>query len=97
MIEPSFHLNRAVGLKVIEQGVSAMESPLSLNEREALSRFLAKLIEDIERVATLFESRGADSRTTREAQERLKSTLESLASDEDLDPAEFQVCAPDGF
>jgi hypothetical protein len=74
-----------------------MESPLSLNEREALSRFLAKLIEDIDRIATLFESRGADSAATREAQAQLRSTLDSLATHEPLERSVLQACAPDRF
>lgn len=55
-----------------------MDAALSHNEREALSRFLAKVIEDVDKVAVLFESRGADSTLTRAAQENLRATLALL-------------------
>lgn len=59
-------------------GGPMFEAPLSMNEREALSRFVSKIIDDVEKVATLFESRGADAGSARAAQRQLKSTLESL-------------------
>lgn len=55
-----------------------MDAALSHNEREALSRFLAKVIDDVDKVAVLFESRGADSTLTRAAQENLRATLAIL-------------------
>lgn len=61
-----------------------MGSNLSLDEREALSRFLAKVISDVEKVSALFELRGADASLTRAAQANLETTLARLrASSED--------------
>jgi hypothetical protein len=83
-----------------------MESPLSRNEREALSRFIAKLIEDVDRLATLFESRGADSAATRLAKAQLERTLQSIRSDppsddparaETLQAAGLRAYVPDNF
>lgn len=83
-----------------------MESPLSAHEREALSRFVSKLIEDIDRLAALFESRGADSAAARLAQSQLQYTLEVLTADrampesmpvEAVDVPELQACAPENF
>jgi hypothetical protein len=55
-----------------------MDTPLSSNEREALSRFVEKLINDVDKLAALFESRGADSALPRLAQANLQRTLEAL-------------------
>ncbi len=55
-----------------------MESVLSHNEREALSHFLVKVISDVEKLSTLFESRGADAALTRAAQANLEATLADL-------------------
>ena len=55
-----------------------MHSPLSVDERDALTRFVNKLVEDVEKVATLLESRGADSSLPREAQANLRRTLDLL-------------------
>lgn len=74
---------------------SYLGSQLSDNEREALSHFLVKVISDVEKVATLFESRGADATLTRAAQANLQTTLSHLRT---VDPceAELHVCAPTG-
>lgn len=63
-----------------------MYTALSQNEREALARFLAKLVEDVDKLASLFESRGVDASPTRTAQEQLKTTLVALQQDPDDDP-----------
>ncbi len=55
-----------------------MNSPLSSNEREALTRFVAKLVDDVERVATLLEERGGDAALSRDAQSKLQRTLDNL-------------------
>lgn len=65
-----------------------MYTALSQNEREALARFVAKLVEDVDKLASLFESRGVDAAPTRTAQEQLKSTLAVLQQDPDDDPAD---------
>jgi hypothetical protein len=62
-----------------------MESPLSLNEREALSRFVANIIADVDKVARLLESRNADAANMQAAQVLLKSTLDSLTAVERLE------------
>lgn len=51
---------------------------LSQNEKEALSRFLGKIIEDVDKIATLFESRAADSGSTRTAEKHLRAALAAL-------------------
>lgn len=56
----------------------ALESQLSYNEREALSRFLNKMIEDVDKLTVLFESRGADAAHTRAAHAHLQRTLDEL-------------------
>ena len=58
-----------------------MGSVLSTDEREALSHFLTKVISDVEKVADLFESRGADATLTRAAQANLEATLADLRID----------------
>jgi len=68
-----------------------MELPLSSNEREALSRFVSKLIEDVDKVATLLESRGAHSEYSRSAQTQLERTLDMLQAVERL---EFKLEVP---
>jgi hypothetical protein len=70
-----------------------METALSQNEREALSRFLSKVIEDVDKLSTLFESRGADATLTRAAQANLQETLASLRSDERLNGAVREFAA----
>jgi hypothetical protein len=55
-----------------------MGSDLSHDEREALTRFLVKVISDVEKVSTLFELRGADTTLTRAAQANLETTLADL-------------------
>ena len=62
-----------------------MESPLGLNEREALSRFVANIIAEVDKVARLMESRNADAANLQAAQVLLKSTLDSLTSVERLE------------
>ena len=59
----------------------SMATELSQNEREALSHFLAKVISDVDKVAQLFESRGADATLTRAAQANLEATLADLRID----------------
>jgi hypothetical protein len=73
-----------------------MGSALSENEREALSHFLAKVITDIEKVAALFESRGADASLTRAAQANLEITLSHLRNGQTCD-SELEVCVPTRF
>jgi hypothetical protein len=73
-----------------------MGSLLSCNEREALTRFISKLIVDVENVTALFESRGADSTSTRAAQANLQATLEYLQHDQEADE-ELEVCLPNGL
>ena len=60
---------------------------LSQNERQALSRFLVKVISDVEKVSALFESRGADAALTRAAQANLEATLAQLGRDEQYEEA----------
>jgi hypothetical protein len=62
-----------------------MESPLSLNEKEALSRFVANIIADVDKVARLLESRNSDAANVQAAQALLKSTLDSLTAVERLE------------
>jgi hypothetical protein len=64
-----------------------MNTALSQNERQALARFLAKVVEDVDKLASLFESRGVDSTVTRSAETQLKTTLETLQQDPAADPA----------
>ena len=54
-----------------------MES-LSFNEREALTRYVGKLIEDVEKLADLLEGRGVDAEQPRSAQASLRKTLATL-------------------
>ncbi len=69
-----------------------MGSLLSYNEREALSRFVLKLISDVEKVTALFESRGADASSSRAAQAHLQATLDYLQEE----PQEEEIgCFPD--
>ena len=62
-----------------------MKAPLSANETEALSRFVSKLVEDVDKLASLFESRGADSSLARAAEVNLRRTLEKLNDAETFD------------
>lgn len=55
-----------------------MTSPLSQSEREALSRFLARVISDVDKLSALFESRGADATLARAAQTNLEEILITL-------------------
>ena len=64
-----------------------MGSALSQNEREALSHFIVKVICDVEKVASLFESRGADATLTRAAQANLETTLADLRNGESCESA----------
>jgi hypothetical protein len=73
-----------------------MESPLSLNEREALSRFVANIIADVDKVARLLESRNADAANVQAAQALLKSTLDSLTAVERLE-IRLQAHIPENF
>lgn len=73
-----------------------MGTVLSHNEREALSRFLAKVIEDVDKLAALFESRGTDATRTRVAQANLQATLADLRTDA-ATAAELQTYIPDNF
>lgn len=69
-----------------------MGSALSHNEREALSRFLSRVILDVEKVSSLFESRGADASLTRAAQANLEQTLQDLSLAE---AEELPLCVPE--
>jgi hypothetical protein len=62
-----------------------MESPLSSNEREALTRFVAKLVDDVDNLTALFDQRGADGSHLRAAQNELRATLDSLKTVERLE------------
>ena len=73
-----------------------MESPLSLNEREALSRFLANIIAEVDKVARLMESRNAGAANVQAAQALLKSTLDSLTAVERME-IRLQACIPENF
>lgn len=64
-----------------------MEAPLSANEREALSRFISKLIDDVDKLAALLESRGADASRPRAAQVMLQRTLDDLQTVERVEIA----------
>lgn len=66
-----------------------MKAPLSANETEALSRFVSKLVDDVEKLASLFESRGADSSLARAAEINLRRTLDRLN-----EPERFEIPAP---
>jgi hypothetical protein len=57
-----------------------MNEDLSLDEKEALSRFVAQIIADVQKVSALFELRGADSSATRAAQAHLETALSGLRS-----------------
>ena len=67
-----------------------MDSPLSSNEREALSRFVAKLVDDVDKLAALFESRGLDGSHLRVAQSGLRATLDGLKT---VERVEFLIQA----
>lgn len=69
-----------------------MGSSLSHNEREALSRFLSRVILDVEKLSSLFESRGADASLTRAAQKNLEQTLLGLRITE---AEELPLCVPE--
>lgn len=73
-----------------------MAAPLSLNEREALSRFVANIVDEVDKVASLLESRNADAADARAAQALLKSTLDSLTAVERLE-IRLQACIPENF
>ena len=66
-----------------------MKAPLSVNETEALTRFVSKLIDDVDKLATLFESRGADASLARAAHINLKRTLEGMQ-----EPERFEIPTP---
>ena len=70
-----------------------MGTVLSHDEREALSHFLVKVISDVDKVAALFESRGADARLLRNAKGNLEATLASLRADQHS-AGDLQVCVP---
>jgi hypothetical protein len=74
-----------------------MDTILSHDEREALSRFLTKVIEDVDKVAILFESRGADSTLPRAAQENLKSTLAALRDGSERELSTDRAYLPNHF
>jgi hypothetical protein len=61
-----------------EADASPSDDALSLEEKQALSRFVGKIIEDVGRVSTLFESRGVDASSPRAAQAYLTATLALL-------------------
>jgi hypothetical protein len=73
-----------------------MDGPLSANEREALARFVSKLIDDVDKLAGLYESRGVDSTLPRAAQNKLQRTLEQLQTVERLE-IELHAAVPDTF
>lgn len=73
-----------------------MHEALSHSEREALSRFLAKVIEDVDKLSALFESRGADASLARAAQANLEATLACLQPEPD-DPDLVRACVPQNF
>jgi hypothetical protein len=60
-----------------------MHTVLSHNECEALSRFVAELISEVDKLSKLFESRGADASLTRAAQANLQATLEHLQCEDE--------------
>lgn len=62
-----------------------MYAPLSSDEREALSHFVSKLVEDVDKLASLFESRGLESTLPRTAHDHLRRTLEVLRTARDYD------------
>lgn len=55
-----------------------MDGTLSPNEREALGRFVAKLIDDVDKLAALYEARGLDASLPRSAQRDLQRTLDAM-------------------
>ena len=71
-----------------------MDAPLSSNEREALSRYVSKLIEDVDKLGTLFEMRGADPSLPRSAQALLQQTLDELIAAERAE-LQLQAGTPD--
>lgn len=73
-----------------------MGEALSQNERDALARFIAKVIGDVEKVADLFESRGADATLPRAAQANLQATLDRL-QDEEMYSMQLHACVPDNY
>jgi hypothetical protein len=74
-----------------------MDTALSPNEREALSRFLLKVIEDVDKLAVLFELRGADSTLTRAAQENLRATLAALQDGSEAEMSTVRVFIPTSY
>ena len=58
---------------------------LSPNEREALSRFVSKMIDDVDHLSSLFESRDKDTSDLRSAHASLQRTLDSLRPVERLE------------
>jgi hypothetical protein len=74
-----------------------MDTALSQDEREALSRFLNKLIEDVDKLAVLFERRGADSTLTRAAQENLRATLAALQNGSEMETSAVRALIPTDF
>lgn len=62
-----------------------MEGTLSSSEREALGRFVAKLIDDVEKLAALYEARGIDASLPRAAQRDLQRTLDAMKQVERLE------------
>ncbi|HZT36638.1 MAG TPA: hypothetical protein VFA28_01980 [Bryobacteraceae bacterium] len=73
-----------------------MEAPFSLHEREALSRFVANIVEEVDKVARLLESRNADAADARAAQLLLQSTLDSLMAVKRME-IRLQPRTPDSF
>ncbi len=72
-----------------------MCEPLSPSEREALARFVTKLVEDVGKVAALLESRGVDGSFPRAAEINLRRTIESLQPMERFEVTFLQNCAGD--
>ncbi len=73
-----------------------MEPDLSIEEREALARFLVKVISDVDKVSALFESRGADAARPRAAKANLEATLAELSPEQNL-PAKVLTYAHDHY
>lgn len=61
------------------------DTALSFNETEALSRYVAKLVDDVDKLASLLENRGIDASQPRAAERSLKTTLISLRSEDALE------------
>lgn len=73
-----------------------MDSQFSMNEREALSRFLASVIGDVDKIVNLFELRGLDASLPNSARQDLQIVLNDLKSVERLE-INLRAVLPDKF